>query len=263
MLVGVGRWSELDALVRSAWSRRGALPRVKRAQLAAAFSAHLFWTGSLGQALTVARDELARLEECGGLDDAGVLLREAAVIAWFKGDGASALAYADRAMDVARRTGDLDLEIRAGRLEIVIGHGKEGEPQVPIGRLRENAAVARTQGLAISEGWALLYLALISGTLHDVETASQVSERAGAWFWVAALHEAALHLMEGRRDLSEAIFRQIRHQARQGVPTIAVWVDAKEACLYLHRGDLDEARRLLTGSHSARDACSAGLIGAE
>jgi len=69
--------------------------------------------------------------------------------------------------------------------------------------------------------------------------------------------------MEGRREASEAIFNQIRHELRLGVPTIAAWVDAKEACLYLHRGDLDEARRLLSGQNAAGDACSAGLIGAE
>src|SRR5262249_60334773 len=49
-LFGVGRWSELDPLVRSTWSRRGALPPAEPAQLAAVFSAHLFWTGSIGQA---------------------------------------------------------------------------------------------------------------------------------------------------------------------------------------------------------------------
>src|SRR5262249_62334045 len=67
-LFGVGRWSELDPLVRSTWSRRGALPPAERAPLAAVFSAHLFWTGSIGQAFTVANDELATLEERGALD---------------------------------------------------------------------------------------------------------------------------------------------------------------------------------------------------
>jgi len=262
-LVSVGRWSELDPLVRSAWSRRGALPQAERARLAAAFSAHLFWTGSLDQALTAAKEELASLEECGALDDAGVLLREAALIAWFKDDGASARIFADRALDVARRTGNLDLEIRVGRIAIAIDYGKQGNPQVATSRLRENAAIARAQGLPIPEGWALLYLSFITGALRDVEVARQMSERAGAWFWVAALQEATLHLMEGRRDVSEAIFRQIRHEARQGVPTIAAWVDAKEACLYLHRGDLAEARRLLYGPNASSDSCRYGLIAAE
>jgi non-specific serine/threonine protein kinase len=73
--------------------------------------------------------------------------------------------------------------------------------------------------------------------------------------------EATLHLMEGSRDLSEAIFGQIRRELRLG--TIASWVAAKEACLYLHRGDLDEARKLLEEANAVSDACSSGLIGAE
>ncbi len=69
-LFRAGRWSELDPLVRSAWARRGALPQAGRAQLAAMFSAHLFWTGSIGLAFTVARDELAAVRE-RGCPDAG------------------------------------------------------------------------------------------------------------------------------------------------------------------------------------------------
>src|SRR6516225_556326 len=67
-LFQVGRWSELDPLVRDAWPRRSTLPQAQRARLAAAFSADLLWTGSSDQALAVATDELASLEESGGLD---------------------------------------------------------------------------------------------------------------------------------------------------------------------------------------------------
>jgi hypothetical protein len=78
-----------------------------------------------------------------------------------------------------------------------------------------------------------------------------------------ALREGTLQLMEGRRKTSEAIFGQIRHELRLGIPTMAAWVDANEACLYLHRGDLDEARKLLEGPSAASEASSCGLIGAE
>jgi len=262
-LVSYGRWSELELLVRGAWWTRRTLPRAERAKLADAFSAHLFWSGSIDQALTVARDELASLEEEGGQDDAGMLLREAAFIAWFKGDGASARAFVDRALDVARRTGDLELKLAAGRFEAGISYGKLGDPQAAISRLRENAAMARANGLAIPEGFALLTLTFISRRLDDVEVARQVSERAGAWFWLAALQEAELHLLEGRRDASQDIFRRIRREARQGIPTIAAWVDAKEARLFLHGGDLHEARKLLEGPSAASEASSCGWIGAE
>jgi DNA-binding CsgD family transcriptional regulator len=263
-LFGVGRWSELDPLVRGAWSRRGVLPPVKRAQLAAVFSEHLLWTASIDQASKVAKDELATLEDCRSIDDGGVLLREAALIAWFRGDGAAVRVFVDRALDVAQRTSDVDLAIRARRIEIFIAYGEQRDRQAAIDRLRENAASARAQGLAVDEAWALSYLSYITGLLSDVEAAKQLIQRAGARTWLfAALREATLQLMEGRREASEAIFLQIRHEVRLGIPTIAAWVDAKEACLYLHRGDLDEARKLLEGPSAANDASSCGLIGAE
>jgi hypothetical protein len=123
--------------------------------------------------------------------------------------------------------------------------------------------VARANGLAIAEGFALLALSFISRMLADAEVARQVCEQAGAWFWLAALQEAAVHLLEGRRDVSEGIFRRIRREARQGIPTLAAWVDAREACLYFHRGDLDEARKLLEGPSAASEASACGWIGAE
>jgi len=69
--------------------------------------------------------------------------------------------------------------------------------------------------------------------------------------------------MEGRREVSEALFGQIRRELRLGAGTLAAWVVAKEARLYLHRGDLDEARNLLEGPGATADACSYGLVAAE
>ena len=257
------RLSELEPLVRDAWPRLGARPQAERAQLAAAFSAHLFWTGSVVEALAVATDELASLEEGGGIEHGAALLCEAALIAWFKGDGATALTFADRAADIARRTGDPDGEVRATRIQILIAYGQDRDRGVAVSRLRENALLARAHGLAVHEGRAGAYLSFVTGRLQDVESAGQEAERIGAWFWVAVLFEAGLQLMEGRRDVSEALFGQIRRELRLKTGTHAAWVDAKEACLYLHRGDLDEARNLLEGPSATADACRYGLVAAE
>jgi DNA-binding CsgD family transcriptional regulator len=236
----------------------------KRAQLAAVFSEHLLWTESVDQAFRVVTDELATLDKCGGLDDGGVLLREAALIAWFRGDGLAARAFVDRALEIAQHTRDVELDIRARRIEVFIAYGEQQDCEATISCLRENAASARAQGLAVDEGWALSYLSYVTDLLSDVEAARQLTQRAGAHTWLfAALREATLQLMEGRRDLCEAVFGQIRREVRLALPTIAAWVDAKEACLYLHRGDLDEARKLLQGPNAASDASSCGLIGAE
>jgi len=202
-----GRWSELDPLVRDAWPRRAALPQAQRARLAAAFSAHLFWTGSSGQALAVAIDELASLEEGGGLHHGAVLLREASLIAWFTGDSAGARALVDRALEVARRTGDMDTELRACRLQIHLGYGQGRGREEAVSRLRELAALARGHGLAAAEGWAGVYLAIVTGRLPDFQSARPASEEIGAWSWLAAVFEATVDLLEGRRDVSEALVR--------------------------------------------------------
>jgi DNA-binding CsgD family transcriptional regulator len=255
------RWSELEPLVRDAWQRRAALHQAQRAHLAAVFSAHLFWTGSISQAVSVATEELAILEDGGGLDHGAVLLRHAALWAWFKGDGADARAFSDRAVDVARRTGHLDSEIRARRVQILVTYGNGRDREAAVTALVENAAFARAHGLAVSEGWAEVYLAIVSGRLQDIESARQASERMGACARHAARLEATIHLMEGRCDVSEAVFGQIRRELRPG--TESAWVDAEEACLYVHRGDLDEARKLLEQASATSDACSCGRIGAD
>jgi DNA-binding CsgD family transcriptional regulator len=189
------------------------------------------------------------------------LLREATLAAWFGGDGAAAKALVDLALDVAQRTRDVDLDVRASRIQILIAYGQDRDRGAAIGRLHENAALARTHGLAVAEGWAGVCLAMVTGRLQDFESARQASERIGALFWIDGLLEATLHLMEGRRDVSAAIFGQIRRELRLG--TIAAWAAVKESCLYLHRGDLDEARKLLEGPGATADACSYGMIAAE
>jgi len=155
----------------------------------------------------------------------------------------------------------MDLELRAGRLEVCLGYGQGRDREEAVSRLRENAAFARAHCLAVAEGWAAFYLAIVTGRLRDLQSARLASEQLGAWSWLAALFEAVLQLMEGRRDVSEAIFGQIRRELRLG--TIAAWVGVKEAWLYLHRGDLDEARKLLEQASAASDASCCGLIGAE
>jgi DNA-binding CsgD family transcriptional regulator len=117
--------------------------------------------------------------------------------------------------------------------------------------------------MVIPENWTRMYLSFFNGSMHGVKESREAAERAGAWFWLAAMSEARLHLMEGDRDESEAIFGQIRHESRHGIPTIAAWVGAKESYLYLHRGDLDEAAKLIRGPSAATEAASRGLIGAE
>jgi DNA-binding CsgD family transcriptional regulator len=257
-LLMADRWSELEPLVRDAWPRRAALPHAQRARLAAAFTTRLNFAGRVVQALAVAKDELASLEEGGGLDHAFSLLRMAAMWAWMKPDSADARAFADRALDVARRTGDVESEVQARRFQILVAYGQGRDREAAVAALGENAAFARAHGVAVAEGWADLYLAMVTSRLQDAESARQMSERmGGVWFWHTAKLEAMLHLMEGRPDVSESILGRIRREvsSRTG---IAAWIAVREAFLRLHRGDLEEARKLLEAASAASDASSCG-----
>jgi DNA-binding CsgD family transcriptional regulator len=257
------RWSDLDPLIRQAWAGRDRLTYPARAWLAAVAGFHLFWTGAIRQAWELVEHEVENLDQDAESDEAGVLLSTAALIAWLKGEPEAARAFVDRGLAIARDTGDLELEIRARRTEIVVAYGGGQDLQIAVARLRELAEFARMHGHGAAEGSALSYLSFITSAPEDAELARMLTERTGVLSWMAALQEATIHLVEGRRSQCEAIFRQIRREIRPGVSTVAAWVDAKEACLFLHRGDLDEARQLLDGPSATTDSCRYGFIGAE
>ena len=263
-LFNAGRWTELHPLLHNAWASRTALPWAERARLAGVFGTNLLWTGAVREALAVVTAELALVERNSSLDDAGPLLREAALIAWHNGAGAAARGYAERAVEIAERTGDARLALRARRFQIVLNYGERGDPEAAVSGLRANMAAAQALGLGFPDGlerWRLSHLPVPSG--HDEDSTALVSWQADAWSWDVALQQATLHLVAGRPDASAAVFRQIRREFGPGVPTIPAWVDAKEACLSLHHGDLAEAQRLLSGPRAASDASSLGLVGAE
>jgi len=262
-LFTTGRWSELDPLLRDAWPRRHELPQAEHAMLAAIFCQHLFWTSSMDQARVLATEELAGLERYGATDATGPLLRELAQVAWFQGDLATARAYADRALEVARRTDDHELEIRIQHIELSIALGEHGYGESLLRKVDEYAAFARQRRLPSPGAWTRLLLSLVTADLRGIQEARKAAEQPDAWSWLAAMFEAVFCLTEGRHEESEAIFGQIHHQYQLRIPAIAAWVDAKEAYLYLHRGDLDEARRILDKPSEAVNAASRGLIGGE
>jgi DNA-binding CsgD family transcriptional regulator len=257
------RWSELDPLVRKAWADRDRLSRPDRTWLAAVTCFHLFWTGAIREAWALVEHEAAGLNQDESSGEGALLLTQAALLAWLKGEPAAARAFIDRGLAAARCTGDLDLEARARRTEIVISYGEEQDLELAAARLREQAGFAHTHGLDVAEGFALLFLSTITNALEDVQAARKAADRTGVLSWMAALGEARHHLVEGRRSRCEDIFRQIRQEVRPGVRTVAAWVDAEEACLFLHRGDLDEARRLLYGPSAAGESCRYGIIGSQ
>jgi DNA-binding CsgD family transcriptional regulator len=243
-----GRWTELDPLVRRAWSQRDHLSVQERAWLANVLGLHLFWTGALDEARALIERELAHLEDHGALDEGAMLLAQAGFVAGFLGEDQQARELTERALVIARRTGDAEAECRARRTQIYLRYQLNHDHRAAIAGSRDNAAFARAHGLTASEATALFSVAQFSARIEDAEAARQAAERAGAWDYAnqAELLRAAVLLLQGRPDDAEAIFVRAGPELRFSRPaSSAPWVDAVEAFLHLHRGHLEEARRLL------------------
>jgi DNA-binding CsgD family transcriptional regulator len=258
-----GRWTELDPLVRRAWSRRDHLSLHERAWLANVLGLHLFWTGALDEARALIDQELAYLERHDALDEGAMLLAQAGFVAGFLGEDQQARQRTDRALEIARRTGDAEAECRARRTRIYLGYQLDHDHRAAIARSRDNAAFARAHGLTACEATALFSLAQFTARIEDAEAARQAAERAGAWDYAnqAELVRATVLLLQGRPDDAESIFVRVGPEIRFSRPaSSAPWVDAVEAFLHLHRGHLEETRRLLHDPGASQDARRAGRV---
>ncbi len=258
-----GRWTELDPLIQDAWSRRDRLQFHERAWLANVLGLQLFWTGAVGEARALIDQELAYLEHRDALDRGAMLLAQAAFVAGFLGDGQQALRHSERALEIALRTGDVEAEWRARYTRIYIGYQLDRDREAAIARSRDNVAFARRHGLAAGEATALFAVAQYTASIEDAQAAQQAAERVGAWDYanLARLLRGGILLLEGRADEAEAIFLRVGPEIRFSRPTApAVWVDAVEAFLRLHRGDLEEARRLVQRPGAGEAARRAGRL---
>jgi DNA-binding CsgD family transcriptional regulator len=83
-----------------------------------------------------------------------------------------------------------------------------------------------------------------------------VAEQAGSPTMLAELQviRGGILLLRGRADESESLFVRFGPELRFGEPLLAPSVDTSEAMLYLHRGELEAARRLLSGPAAASEA---------
>lgn len=154
------------------------------------------------------------------------------------------------------------MQARAECIAIVISYGVDNDRGKAVARLREQAAFAAGHGYLSQEGLALLYVALLTAKLDDAVAARKASAFAGAprYSSTAAITEFTLHLIEGRLTDAERILSTIRYELRRAVATMSALCDAREATLFLHRGDLNEARKLLYGPAAATEASRYGFF---
>jgi DNA-binding CsgD family transcriptional regulator/tetratricopeptide (TPR) repeat protein len=258
-----GRWTELDPLVRRAWSRRDRLSLQERAWLANVLSLHLFWTGAVDDAQALIEQELAHLERHDALDQGAMLLAQAGFVAGFVGEYEQARRHTERALEVARRSGDVEAECRARYTQIYIGYQLDHDRQAAMVQSRDTVAFARAHDLTASEAAARFAVAQFTARIEDTRAAQQAAERAGAWDYanLAQLVRGGILLLQGRADEAEAIFVRVGPEIRLSRPASPVpWVDTTEAFLRLHRGDLEEARRILHQPGAGQAALRTGRL---
>jgi len=151
------RWSELDTLIRDAWSRSSTLRPEERTALASLFSNHLFWTGAVTEAWSLIEAELAKLGPAQTSGHAATLATRGSMIAWFRGDNERALRYAERGLAAARRSGDATAEQYARHGLAHIRYAINGNRQAAAEAFSESAASGRALGSKIAEatGWRI------------------------------------------------------------------------------------------------------------
>ena len=255
-LFSTRRWTELDPLVREAWSRRDQLPDPERARLATAFAWHLFSRGTLAESWGVIQEELGFAERTGAIRHAGPLLSTGGYVAWLRGDAERARALAERGQEISRRSGNPHALWWATHHCIHVGYRISGDREAAISAFSENAASARALGLTDGEAIALWDLACHTAASQHIEAGLLAAGRAGAQPLTHDLQvlRAAVLLLEGQPDAAESLLVRFGHQVRLGEPVAAPWVAVSEALLHLHRGELTAARRALHGPVSATQA---------
>jgi DNA-binding CsgD family transcriptional regulator len=250
------RWTELDPLVRDAWTRRDQLPDPDRARLATAFAWHLFSRGSLAESWGVIQEELGFGERTGAIRHAGPLLSTGGYVAWLRGDAELARQLAERGLEVSRRSGNPHALWWATHHRIHVGYRLSGDREAAISAFSENAASARALGLTDGEAIVRWDLACHTAAAQHIEAGLLAAGRAGAQPLTQDLQvlRAAILLMEGQPDAAESLLVRFGHRVRLGEPVAAPWVAVSEALLHLHRGELTAARRALHGPVSATEA---------
>lgn len=253
-LSAVRRFSELDPLIRDAWSRSDALPVDERLSLAVVFTGYLFLTGAVAEAWSLVQAELAKLEPTQAR--AYKLALRGGTIAYSRGDNERALRYVERGLAAACRAEDAAAERYSQHILAHIRYAISGDRQAAVDAFDECVAAYRAVGDKVEEAGLLFDVGCHGGGLPHLESGVRAAEQAGSPAMVAELQiiRAGMLLLRGRTDEAESLFVRFGLELRFGEPICAPLADTGEAMLHLHRGDLEAARRLLCGPAATTEA---------
>ena len=182
------------------------MPPEARAWLANVAVMDLLFLGEVERARETADDEVAHVETVGDSCGAGMLFAQAAFLAYFSGDFATARDRSERAASVAHSSGDAEARARAQLVHILARRRLDRSRAQSVADLRENAAFARSAGLGVGEANALFVTAYMTLQHEDFTAAETVGAAAGTWYApLAQVLHGLLHVLEGRPDGAEAL----------------------------------------------------------
>jgi DNA-binding CsgD family transcriptional regulator len=256
-----GQWTDLEPLVNDLWAARHTMPPVSRSWLANVAVLDSLFLGAIARARATADDEVAHVEMAGDFSGAGLLFAQAAFLAYFTGDFATARERSELAISIAGASGDAEAGAR-GRLVNVVTRRRLGRSRAEsVADMRDNAAFARSAGLGVGEANALFVTAYMTLRHEDFAAAEEVGAAAGTWYGpLAQVLHGQLHVLEGRPDDAEALLARAGAIVRHCIPTMSVAVDVAEAHLFLHRGELDHAQSILERPPLAPEAVMVPLL---
>ena len=250
------RWTELAPLIGDSWTRREKRPGEERAWLAVVLAWQLFSQGKVADAGQVVQDELRQFTDPRGSVSAMNLHGQAAYFAWLSGDAERARRHAQRGLEIATRARNDEVAWWVSHHQIHVGYRLTGDRHAAIKGFRDNVAAARKLGITDGEALAAWDLACHTSAPHDVDAAAAAAGTAGAAATGNDLQilRAVILLLEGQADAAEALLARFGPRIQLGEPVAAPWVDVSQALLYLHRGELAEARNVLHGPGSVSEA---------
>jgi DNA-binding CsgD family transcriptional regulator len=245
-LFQAGQWTELEPLVAELWPTRDTMAPEARAWLAHVAVMDQLWIGAIARARAIADDEVAHVEAAGDSSGAGLLLAQAAFLSYFGGDVDEARRRSERALTIASSVGDAEAQVRARLVGLLARRRRERRRGPTAADLRDNAAFARSAGLAAGEANSRFVAAYVTLRHEDFIAAERAGATTGTWYHglAQALH-GLLYVLEGRPDRAEALLAASGSDVRHGIPALRSLVDIAEAHLFLHRGELDHARQVL------------------
>jgi DNA-binding CsgD family transcriptional regulator len=237
-----GKWSKLVPLARQAWSRRHQLNPAAAGEITAMLALGLLMTGRGAEAHSLLLLEPVRQMPAWQQGDVQRWLVMGAIMAADDGPMDAAADFLEK----AAQSNDPGIDEWARCLSLALGFKPDTDRQLMAAEFEELAVSAGGRRSAL-EAFALWNRARMTVQLSDAIRAEIVANQTAQCVRAPArLLSATLHLLEGRPEQAANVLGQARAETEPSTYLVSQLLDLLELQIYLHLGDFDNARALLT-----------------